>query len=964
MSTPPDSQPPHRGENPFEDSEAQLDSIMGDMANVEPLIDPGETRRLPPDHHRKQAFSEARNHGGESTFIDDLQAVHQAPMYAPGTLINERFQLVKQLGAGGMGAVYLANDLRLNDQKALKMMLPALLSSKEAQNRFILEIKALQRLAHPGIVRVFDYGRDSRTGSCFFSMEYVEGTTLSDLLKRRGGRLTVEETVDIVHQLLEVLTYAHNDLVHRDLKPLNIMLRPNGRILVLDFGLAKMMSPGQLTQSSMVLGTVYYQSPEQSIRPGEVDKRSDLYSVGVIMYQLLTGEVPVGHIHPPSKLNKAVTRPLDAVIMRCLESQREDRYQTAGELAEALRRALRPRRLGWTVPTLLLMILVLAAGLIARPDLRLRLQESWTSLASLTAAQDPVAPEESDNVVAIVPPEAPVPDTAREDIKQLLENTRTTLHDFESDDSLRPWYGEAPSTLKSTWETADAQWSQGDLAGAQTSLDTIATQLDSERSAAIALRDQWETPLRIARESAEAAQDRLQALETDGTPTEESLAARERMAEAETLLAKGQWAEAESQFRSVASDFDSLIADVEAAQTMALLKAALARRDESVSALQKKARDAQAIQYATARYEGAMENLLAARNAAARADGVAAEDYYTQAEAAFELAYQEARAALDAASRAAREALARREATMNKQQEPVPTSASTPIIDETETKPAPSPGTGLTVSPERVELRSLDDTAIVRIYHDGEPAAQGQIEGYRFADHDRVAPMFAIDGLKNPPGAIRITPNAERIEPGDYTLNIVGGGHTARLPLRFRLAPAPTTGTNVTGTNVTERINISIPDNYTTGQYIRIPLTGKPGREFRWTRNGTVVQEGKDKSALEIIAEKAGKFELSVSEFANGQLKASWTGSYTVKDEAPVRFDTKRGSAVNFSSAEGFGAFRTIEWTLDGVSRANTPVFTHVFEETGNYELICHGTDPAPGESMAFRKLIYRINVN
>ncbi len=961
MKEPPKSRPPRPGENPFEDSEAQLDSIMGDMEHAEPLLDPGDTRRLPQGHHLKANIKNASTILGESSFLNDLQAAHEAPMYSPGTMINERFQLVKQLGAGGMGAVYLANDLRLNDQKALKTMLPGLLASKEAQNRFILEIKALQRLAHPGIIRVFDYGRDSRTGSCFFSMEYVEGTTLSELLIRRGGRLTVEETVDIILQLLDVLSYAHTSLVHRDLKPLNIMLRPNGRILVLDFGLAKMMSPGQLTQSSMVLGTVYYQSPEQSIRPGEVDKRSDLYSVGVIIYQLLTGEVPVGHIHPPSKLNKAVSRALDRVIMRCLESQREDRYQTAEELAAALRQATRPRKkhAAWTT-VVLLLLLVLLAGVSFYPPARETLQKQWATWMVLSDSPPElptlVVPDDEGPPVVTVDPSTP--NQAERD--QLRFATQEAWEAFEAESSPIQWAPEAHKSAVDGWNAFKNLDEATPLSQWQIAADTVLQSIEESRQLATAAQFTWEQALNDAQVSAEQAEDSAREALGEAEAPESLIAAQKQLENARLLREDAAWARAENGFLEAKSLYDEFTKGRKAAGAMNDRLEGLKVRDKEVMALQEKAKGSQATQYATARYESALESLAAARNAVKNEDFSGADTAYDEAASTFRQAHEEARNALDTAARVAREALARREASaMKKEGSPV-TSGTVPTME----RPVEVlPVVGLTVEPTTVVFRSLDDVATVAVKRNGKPATSDVVKGYRFVDHGTVAPMFIIEGLSAPAGTVRISPVADKIQPGDYVLQIVGQAETIELRLSFQMGATPPNPTITTGSNVIERIEIDFSSNFTTGQYIQIPLQTQAGRRFVWKRDGKIVQEGIGKATLALVAEKAGTFSLSLEEFSGDQLKAAWNGTYTVADEAPVPVETTVNTAVRFSTSENFGAFNTIEWSINGTIVGRLPEFSHAFDKSGTYEILCHGKDPKSQEGQAFRKLRYQISV-
>jgi len=253
----------------------------------------------------------------------------------PGIVINKRFKVLKQLGFGGMGAVYLVKDTHLRERRALKVMLPRLLSNPEAQRRFLIETKITQRLAHENIVRVHDLGMDFDSGMQFFTMALVEGETLYAYLKRRGGQLPLAEVLAVARQLCGALDYAHRTTIHRDLKPQNIMRGAGGHITILDFGLAKLLDQSNPALSRMAVGTANYQAPEQKSNPLNIDRRADLYAAGVIMYQLLTGNFPLGHYQPASRLATGVPRRMDAIIQRCLRP-RSERYASAAEMAQDL----------------------------------------------------------------------------------------------------------------------------------------------------------------------------------------------------------------------------------------------------------------------------------------------------------------------------------------------------------------------------------------------------------------------------------------------------------------------------------------------------------------------------------------------------------------------------------------------------------------------------------------------------
>jgi len=253
--------------------------------------------------------------------VDELHDLQ----FSPREIISERFEIIEQLGFGGMGAVYKVKDSLMRGQlKVLKVMLPSLVRSQELRERFISEAEIAQSLRHEGIATVYDIGR--HRDILFLTMELLEGQSLDRFLKSKAGRLGFLEAVDIVIKICEGLTYAHKKgVIHRDIKPQNIFVLPDGRVKLLDFGLAKLLSPGRLTRSSIGLGTAYYMSPEQSMGK-EVDERSDIFSLGVVFYQMLVGRIPMGRFKLPSTLNPLIPSSIDSVIEKCLDEQREERY--------------------------------------------------------------------------------------------------------------------------------------------------------------------------------------------------------------------------------------------------------------------------------------------------------------------------------------------------------------------------------------------------------------------------------------------------------------------------------------------------------------------------------------------------------------------------------------------------------------------------------------------------------------
>ncbi len=302
---------------------------------------------------------------GESDLPEDILREHQSIWLEPGRVIDGRFEIIERLGFGGMGAVYKVSDRVMYGQvKALKVMLPSLVLSKSARERFISEVQVAQQLSHPNIVRVYDLGEDS--GLHYFTMEYVEGQTLNRYLNERDGKIPVAEALQIIDRICAGLAYAHRVTVHRDLKPQNIMLHSDGTIKIMDFGLAKVMSPGRMTRSSMALGTAYYQAPEQTMAASKVDARADIYSLGVILYQMLTGKVPTGRAKSARDWNPHVSKALDTVVDRLLQMDPEDRPESVAEVRRMLnetRRAKRGRTIVFGTALVVLIGLLAAVGL-------------------------------------------------------------------------------------------------------------------------------------------------------------------------------------------------------------------------------------------------------------------------------------------------------------------------------------------------------------------------------------------------------------------------------------------------------------------------------------------------------------------------------------------------------------------------------------------------------------------------
>jgi serine/threonine protein kinase len=292
-----------------------------------------------------------------------------------GSVMGERYRVEARIGAGGMAEVFRGIDPVLNRTVAIKVLLPQFARDAGFVARFRREAQAAARLSHPNIVGVFDTGSDGDTQ--YIVMEFIEGRTLAEFLAT-GRRLTTDQAIEIGQKIASALGVAHaQGIVHRDIKPANVMVTRDGTVKVMDFGIARMQSLETAPQTSSVLGTPTYLSPEQA-QGQAVDARSDLYSLGIVLYELLagrppfTGDSPVAIAYkqvnetpvPPSALNGEVPPALDAVVMKALSKNPANRYQTAAELSADLERAKR----GQTVEATPLLPAGDATQVISRPQ--------------------------------------------------------------------------------------------------------------------------------------------------------------------------------------------------------------------------------------------------------------------------------------------------------------------------------------------------------------------------------------------------------------------------------------------------------------------------------------------------------------------------------------------------------------------------------------------------------------------
>ena len=253
--------------------------------------------------------------------------------------ILPQYEVHMLVGRGGMGAVYKGVQLSLDRAVAIKLLPPAIERQDLAfAERFKNEARLMGRMNHPAIVSVYDFGRTA-DGQLYFVMEYVDGTDVQRMIAREG-KLPPEHALAITAHLCDALGYAHKQgVVHRDIKPSNVLIDIEGRVKVADFGLAKLSDKEQnsgLTQTGMAMGTPDYVAPETLMYGSDVDGRADIYAVGVMLYQMLTGDIPRGMFKMPSQKFQSIDPRFDAIVRRALEHDREERYQSSHELRLAL----------------------------------------------------------------------------------------------------------------------------------------------------------------------------------------------------------------------------------------------------------------------------------------------------------------------------------------------------------------------------------------------------------------------------------------------------------------------------------------------------------------------------------------------------------------------------------------------------------------------------------------------------
>ena len=332
----------HEGDDDSKQRESSAVRVSGDAStseNVSPFDSPTATfvdTSNSPTAISAGAVDSARAHQRSARTFQPAFELQN------GSVIANRYKILAALGQGGMGAVYKAEDIELNRLVALKVIRADMVNDGDLLQRFKQEILLASKITDRHIVRIFDLGEGE--GFKFITMEYIEGQTLSSILSH-GGKLPVDDTVGIVRQILQGLESAHREnIIHRDLKPANIMRDIQGRVVVMDFGLARTVAGDGMTGTGLVVGTMEYMSPEQA-QSLPLDVRSDIFSVGLIFYELLTGksafpaESAIASLVkrtreraiPACEVDPAIPQPLSRIVSRCLESQAKFRYANVHE---------------------------------------------------------------------------------------------------------------------------------------------------------------------------------------------------------------------------------------------------------------------------------------------------------------------------------------------------------------------------------------------------------------------------------------------------------------------------------------------------------------------------------------------------------------------------------------------------------------------------------------------------------
>jgi serine/threonine protein kinase/tetratricopeptide (TPR) repeat protein len=543
---------------------------------------------------------------GGTTLAGSSQALQ------PGHVLGGRYEILELLGQGGMGAVYKARDREVDRLVALKVIRPELAGHPDVLRRFKQELILARQVTHKNVIRIFDLGEAE--GAKFISMEYVDGRDLKSIHAERG-KLQPEEAAEIIAQVCRALDAAHAEgVIHRDLKPQNIMVDKHGRVVVMDFGIAHSREMQGLTQTGVLVGTPEYMSPEQA-KGEEIDSRSDLFSLGIILYELLTGRSPYEATTsvvallkrtqepavPPVKLDPAIPKFMNDIVVRCLEIDPQRRYASAQEILQDLearhgpRKGVTPLRMPrfrmveelptkWIAPGLALIMLLLIGlvfrGRIFAPAVKPKPSGPIVSLAILpfrNASGDP-----SLDWLGASLAEWLSTDVGQSSYLRTVSSDR--LHQILHDLRIAADSNLDPDTLRRVGEFTSAQtvvWGQYAKLGDQIRIDATLRDLKQDRSATLKVEAPNQEALPAAvdrlaqamRENLALSSSVMKELQAQAfKPSSKSLPALRDYNEGLQLLRQGKNLEAQKRFEAATKeDSEFALAYAKLGQTYANL---------------------------------------------------------------------------------------------------------------------------------------------------------------------------------------------------------------------------------------------------------------------------------------------------------------------------------------------------------------------------------------------------------